>query len=1096
MNHPNRLLVLSLLLAFLAVGLMAERIEGGTKDNTGGVIPGVTVILTSTDTGATRQALSDDNGYYIFTNLRIGNYEIRAELDGFQPVRITGIKLSAGEVLNFPLVMTASDVTTAVELRAKVGQVEMSTSQLDTVIDEKRILDLPLNGRDPLDLIYLTPGVVRGQTGYPSASGGRERGNNYQIDGIDNNYTQTIGYTVDINVDATSEFLVVTSNPSAEYGRADGAIIDVVTKSGTNEFHGAVFYFLRSENFDAKTWAQNRNDLEKGDFKRHQYGASIGGPIVKDKVFFFFNTEILDYRASATSAGITPYADWVDTVTNAEIAQIFQAYYPAPNGDVNIDGVSGYYYWAQSDPFDTEQYTAKVDYNFNEAHSFSFRWIYNHGVDPALNSLPTFQDDRPWNGKQQQWGADWTWIVSPAIVNSFKLGYSRGNNSWVRENREMDLNFGGNLMDPTRYFTDFGGPSGYGSEYTILNTYQLKDTVTWTLGAHALKFGVDLRWNQSNGGSGFNMVPAVFFDGYYYGGDTLANIAAGTADYVNHGVYSDGNEFSTATSDWRGWRQKEWDFFIQDDWKVLQNLTLNLGLRWEYKPALFEVNNMAANVMDPCIQGYHIVNQNDFFDPANWVDGEWWNLVPSQWVGTGADIFIAGPDTGNDLYEASTSNWAPRLGFSWDPFGDGKTAIRGGYGISFDRMLFDLITWNTSQLPFSVANFLPAAPGGAFDGVYPGGIAWYGNGYDLPDVELSLAPETFYNMTLYNPDFKTPYIQTWNLSAQREIWPGNILNLAYAGSAGVHLLVRNNPNQMFYPSEETIQGLADNGFATTSVPWWIRNYSVQNSQFLRVNNVDTCGHSNYHAFQSSFNHRFQDGLQFTVNYTWSTAFDNSSETVWDLGNSSPFASDYYNLGYDRGYAGFDVRHVFSGNIIYELPFGPGKWLGGDAEGWLAQLIGGWQVNGIMTANSGYPLDYKVARDTLGTGYTNNRGPCRPNVTTYEFSTDPENNIVGPTAANFSFAASVLNLRNPQGNYYRGKFRGPGYWNADFSLFKDVKLPWFTAEGSKLQLRAEAFNLFNHTNYTNPNTTLTSVNLGRTFSTYSNRQIQFGLKFIF
>jgi len=1096
MNHLSRLLVLSLLLAFLAVSAMAEGIEGVVKDNTGGVIPGVTVVLTNTDTGATRQALSDDNGFYIFTNLRIGNYEVKAELEGFQPVRITGIKLSVGENLNFPVVMTVSEVTTEVEVRAEVEQVETTTSQLDTVIDEKRITDLPLNGRNPLSLIYLTPGVVQGQTGYASANGGRERGNNYQIDGIDNNYTQTIGNTVDINVDATSEFRVVTSNPSAEYGRAGGAIIDVVTKSGTNEFHGAAFYFLRSENFDAKTWAQNRNDLEKGDFKRHQYGASIGGPIVKDKVFFFFNTEILDYRASATSSGAVPYASWVaDNVTNPAIAQIFSLY-PAPNGDEVIPGVSAYYYWGQPDMLDTEQYTAKVDYNFNEAHSFSFRWIYNHGVDPALNSLPTFQDDRPWNGKQQQWGADWTWIVSPTIVNSFKLGYSRGNNSWVREWADADLVFGGYAVDPQTYFTSYTGLWGYGSEYSTLNMYQVKDTVTWTLGAHALKFGMDLRWNQNNGGTGFNMIPAVFFDGWRHGGDTLSNIASGTADYVNHGVYSDGNEFSTAISDFRGWRQKEWDFFVQDDWKILSNLTLNLGLRWEYKPAPFDVNSMASNVLDPVANGYHIVNQNDWFAAENWENGEWWNLVPSQWVGTGSEIFIAGPDTGMDLYDAPMTNWAPRLGFSWDPFGDGKTAIRGGYGISFDRIFGNLLTWNTSQLPFGVANWLDARPGGGFDGTYPNNIGWYGNGYAVPEVELNLPPETWYEMVLYNYNWSTPYIQTWNLSAQREIWPGNILNLTYAGSAGVNMLARNNPNQMFHPSEATIQGLADNLGVTASVPWYVVDYSVQNSQWYRIHHIDTYCHSNYHAFQGSFSHRFQDGLQFQVNYTWSTAFDNNSESVYSLGNTSPFASDYYNLDYDRGYAAFDVRHVFSGNFIYELPFGPGKWLGGDAEGWLAQLIGGWQINGIMTANSGYPLDYKVARDTLGTGYTNNRGPCRPNVTTYEFSTDPENNIVGPTAANFSFASSVINLRNPQGDYYRGKFRGPGYWNVDFSLFKDVKLPWFTAEGSKLQLRAEAFNLFNHTNYDNPNTTLTSVNLGKSFAAGANRQIQFGLKFIF
>ncbi len=1101
MFRTTRLLVLAFLAVCLTVGVFADQaIEGVVKDNTGGIIPGVTVVLTSTDTGQTRETLSDDSGYYVFNNLRVGNYEVKADLEGFQPVRVTGIKLSVGERLNFPLILNVSEVTTEVEVRAEVEQVETTTSQLDTIIDEKRILDLPLNGRNPLNLIYLTPGVIQGQSGYASANGGRERGNNYQIDGIDNNYTQTVGSTVDVNVDATSEFRVVTSNPSAEYGRAGGAVIDLVTKSGTNEFHGAAFYFLRAENLDAALWEENRDGLEKGDYKRHQYGASIGGPIIKDKLFFFFNTELLRIRQMTVVTGFTPYQAFRDSVTNPDIAQIFNTYYPLPNSDQETD-ISGRYVWSHAEPQNFEQYVAKVDYNFNEAHAFSFRYVRNTGTDPYTTApgggyLPTFQNTREYSGTAQTFGAEWTYIVNPTMVNSLKLGYTRAANTWTRQWTDIDLNFGGYLQDPTRYFTDFGGPWGYGDENSPLNTYQVKDIVTWTLGTHNIKFGADLRWNQNNGGSGFGMTPTAFFDGAFNGGDTVDNMRAGIVDNVDHAVYSDGTVFSRDISDWRGWRQKEFDFFVQDDWKVFPNFTVNLGLRYEYKPAAYEVNNLASTILNPYSQGYRLVNQDNFFDPANWAGGEWWNLVVSQWVGDGTDIILCGPDTGNDLYEADAHNFAPRIGFSWDPFGDGKTAIRGGYGISFDRMFGNLLTWNAAQLPFGVENFLSAQPGAGYDGVYPDNVGFYGSGIPMPEVTLHLAPESFYEMVLYNNDLKTPYIQTWNLSAQREIWPGNILNLTYAGSAGVHLYVRNNPNQMPHPSEATIQGMVDNGLGSTSIPWYVRYYSGMNSQFVRVHNIDSYGHSNYHSLQTSYSHRFQDGLQFQANYTWSAAFDNNSESVWSLGNSSPFASDWYNLDYDRGYAAFDVRHIFSGNFIYELPFGPGKWLGGTAEGWLAELIGGWQINGIIQANSGFPLDYKVPRDTLGTGYTNNRAPSRPNVVTYETSTDIANNITGPTAANFSWAASVINLYNPVGDYYRGKFRGPGFWNVDFSMFKDFKLPWFTAEGSKLQFRAEAFNLFNHTNFNNPNTNLTSSNLGKSFTTVASRQIQFGMKFIF
>jgi hypothetical protein len=300
---------------------------------------------------------------------------------------------------------------------------------------------------------------------------------------------------------------------------------------------------------------------------------------------------------------------------------------------------------------------------------------------------------------------------------------------------------------------------------------------------------------------------------------------------------------------------------------------------------------------------------------------------------------------------------------------------------------------------------------------------------------------------------------------------------------------------MAHPTQELIDNIYSvYGDGYSSVPTPVRYGLGLNSQWSRIHFIDTSAHSRYDSLQLSFSHRFQNGLQFQTNYTWAKSFDDSSEAVYTEGGSSPFYSDWYNKRYDRGYSSFDVRHNFNASFIYELPFGPGKMIGGDTEGVVGALLGGWQINGIVFANSGYPMDYKVPRDTLGTGYTNDRGPARPFIVDTNVVTD--GNLVGPTQANFHWASEYINLLSPQGDYYRGFFRGPGYWDVDFSLFKEVKTPWFTSEGAKIQFRVEAFNLFNHTNFTMPSRSFTSSNMGKTFSANANRQIQLGLKFIF
>ena len=1098
--------------AAAAAGLLAvfaaaanQSITSVVRDSAGGVIPGVTLILTHIDTGMFRQSSTDENGNYTFQDIRPGLYELKASLEGFQPVKVTGIRVEIGDNESIPLILSVSQLTAEVEVHAGALQVETSTSQLDAVVDNRQITDLPLNGRDPLDLVYLTPGIVTDVAG-PSANGSRGRGTNYMLDGLDNNNTVSYGYRAVTYADSVAEFRVITSNPSAEYGRAGGAIVEVITRSGTNRFHGNAYEFHRGDALDAKTWRENYYGQDKGEYRRDQFGGSFGGPIVKDKLFFFVNTEFIRMSHEVMSTAYVPLQSYRDTVTNPEIARIFQTYYPLPNNDSEawVPEVAGDYSWPSPTSDYENQLTAKIDFNPSQDHVFSVRYYYDGSGNNDSEVLPGTDLGRcPSSGRTQSVAMDWTWIPSPTIVNNLKVGQNRMVYGYRRlETNAVDLLFQGWATDMNIYFTDFGGPYGSGNSWNNAGTFEVKDTLTWNKGTHTIKFGLDIRAMQDNGETGIDVYPFIGFDQYYgfAGPDTAANIATGTADYCYQGIYSNGREFIPDQTDHRGWREKEYDFFIQDDWKIRPNFTLNAGLRYEWKPSPSEANDYLSNIPpDGLANGYHLPNMNNFFDPANFIDGDWTSYIESlyyggtgngNWQGTGTDIYI--DSDGQDVYQAPKTNWAPRLGFSWDPFGDGKTAVRGGYGISYDRMFDQLLTWNTSQIPFAIFGFYPAVEPG-YSGIWPD-VAYFGHGSPVPSFSLHPPPNSNYESVYYNYDWKQPYIQTWSVSIQRELWPGDILHVAYAGSAGVHMLVRANPNQMFHPTAEFIADLEAIGYSTSSVPWFVRYAMAQNTQFSRIHLIDTSAHSTYHSLQLSYSHRYRAGLQFTANYTWAKALDDNSEVVYGSGGYSAFYADWYNKRYDRGYAAFDVRHVCNATVIYQLPIGPNhRWLG-TSKGVLAALAGGWQVNTIFQANSGAPLDYKVPRDTLGTGYTNSRGPARPDVACYTVTT--YQNQVGPTAANFVNYRTSINLAHPQGNYYRGYFRAPGFWNIDFSLFKEFRLPWFSAEGAKLQFRAEAFNLLNHTNWGTPSTTLGSAQLGKTYYARFNREIQLGIKFIF
>jgi len=442
---------------------------------------------------------------------------------------------------------------------------------------------------------------------------------------------------------------------------------------------------------------------------------------------------------------------------------------------------------------------------------------------------------------------------------------------------------------------------------------------------------------------------------------------------------------------------------------------------------------------------------------------------------------------GQTRYDAPKANFAPRAGLSWDPFGDGKTAVRAGYGISYDRLNDQYFLNYYWQWPCSLAgDYSPTA--GGHSGIWPD-VAYFGNGLPVPEVELHLPPKSFKGINIIDTNWKQPYVQTWNVSVQRELWPGHLLSVAYVGSAGVHLLTQLDINQMKPPSPELIQSLGDIGFGTDEVPWFVDYSQRQNSQFYGLWLYEPSAHSTYHGLQVAFSRRFQRGVQCQANWTWSKALDDVSDYASGFAGSRAGYSDPHDKRYDRGYSAYDLRHVVNASFIWQLPLGPGHKWGGSAEGVWGALAGGWQLNGIFQARTGPPLTVYAPRNTLG-GW----GTPRPNVVSYEGET--AGNLVGPTAANFTNWQADINLMTPKGNEYRGQFRGAGYWNLDLSILKDMKLPWFTTEGSTLQFRLEAFNLFNHTNYGLPNRSLSYSTMGYTFNAFPNRQIQLGIKFIF
>ncbi|MFQ5740935.1 MAG: carboxypeptidase regulatory-like domain-containing protein [Acidobacteriota bacterium] len=1069
--HPwfKPVLVVSLLLVVSAPPLWAQvttgTISGTVTDESGSLVPETTITLTHLATGTTRTVVTDSLGRYQVPGLALGSYEVKAEHSGFQAAIRTGIELAIGRHAVVDLTLRVGAVTEQIVVTADSSQVDTTGSTLAGLVDDKKIRDLPLNARTYVQLTTLEPGVqeFRG-VGEPtstfpgsgrglriSLNGARPELNNYLLDGVDSGdaYNNAPGGAAGLllGVETLREFQVLTNTYSAEFGRVGGGIINAVTRSGGNELHGTAFWFHRNDDLDA------RNFFDEGgapEFKRNQFGFVLSGPIKKDQTFFLVSYEALRERLGKTIVSVVP--DAASRATGVPVVQPYLNLYPQATRDPNpTDGV-GEFVFTATQPTREDFVTARIDHRFSDQDSLFVRYTFDDADVLRPLAFPQFAvaDD----SRNQYLTIEEQKIISPNLLNTFRFGFNRSRLA-VQDTERTPIDPALSFI-PGRAFGVLlvGGlsPMGittFGPNTTpIQNLFDFTDNVAYTRGAHSVKFGGNVKRIQINETNSL-------LDNGLWNFFSLQNFLQG-APFAFLGL-------QTTASITRGFRQTLVGFFVQDDYKLHPQLTLNLGLRYEFTTVPTEHRGRIANIRDP------------FNDAAPFVGGD----------------IVDNPSLGNI---------APRIGFAWDPLGDGKTAVRGGFGMYHHQVGYNLF-FRSFQFtpPFSGFGALPAF---------------------LPFVNFPRIPTQFFPANIVFPtqfDLDTPTVLQYNLNIQREVVADMVFTIGYVGSRGYHLGRATEINTF---QSQTING--QTAFPVPPPPTFGPPPPRVNPNWVGLNVIDTNGNSHYNSLQLGLNKRFSQGFQFQVSYTWSHSIDDSPPLLRDIENSGSIVMDALNRKRDRSDSDFDVRQNLTFNYTFDLP------VGRNAVGAQRKLLHGWQLSGITTIKDGSPFTVENSFDRASTGKIGPFLTDRPNVAP-GFSGNP---ILGGPNQYFDPAAFQLQpiidqngnvVTNPTdcflnpavncfglfGNAGRNSLVGPGLVNFDFSIVKNTEV----SEKVNIQFRTEFFNLFNRANFSVPTGPgrvafvgaipapgapgIPNPVAGRIFKTVTpSRQIQFGLKIIF
>ncbi|HEY3938332.1 MAG TPA: TonB-dependent receptor [Bryobacteraceae bacterium] len=1100
-------------------------LSGTVTDASGGVVPEAQITAKNLATAATRAGSTDGAGAYSISNIPVGRYEITIEKRGFTTLRFQNVELTVAQNLTLNGSLALGTVSQAVEVAgSSLPAVDMADAQISNVVDQRRIEELPLITRDPYQLVLLSPGTQQTMSalGGFSVNGQRERNNNFLLDGVDNNDAAVPGIPAGvstINPDSTQEFRVITNNFLPEFGRNAGAIIDIVTKSGSNAFHGGVYEFNRVNALAARDYFNPKPDPQNP-FTRNQFGGSFGGPIVKDKTFFFVNSEWDRYRTTLTNSAVVPTAAFKSGIFTDDGQQISLAdpsspnnalglrldpvmqkalaLYPSPNGPA-VDDIRGIYYFPTATPQNFNDTTFRLDHHFSDKYSVFARYIYNGGTTansldeilPGIGGVAT--------GSQSHNGAfNFIAAFRPDLVNEFRFGLNKtdvlftcnGQQALDRLGTPDSFGFGTdyafNLSNGVPTISNLGcnalGDSN--GQFRRAGTWHYADNLSWTPGKHNIKVGAEFRYVFENGYDAFGSRPSVDFTangnfgipivncgGACASDETLQTLAAallGVPGIQSQSQFYSADGDRTAT-DYRRFVQHEYGFFFQDSWKARPNLTLDIGLRYAYDGVPFERDGNISNLL-------------------------------SQTAGSPAPVTFqdVGPGTGQQLYQSYPYEFEPRLGLAWDPFHDGKTAVRMGYGIFHDRTFGNLFTNLTGNPPFQAGfqnypNLDFANQAGPI--VTVAGLA---PPVTQPAPSASVQNGTYLSgISVLDPLLTNPYTQSWNVGIQRQLGNGMSLEVNYVGS-GSHRLFRTvdgNP-----PLPWLVAAAQANG----SLPRSISGGSLRilpelglpqvtgNTAFAEPIVTKSIGNSTYNALQAVFHKRFSRGFQFQGAYTWSHAIDDAADPLVAPGGNRNIARNSFNLKEERGSSDYDLRHRLIVNFVYELPFGPGHKLLGN--GIVGRVVGGWQLAGLSTFQSGHPYDIYSSRDSEYTGLSN-----RPDlVGDPSIPAGAPRNQVGPEISAFA----VQPFGRP-GDLGRNVFTGPRYYDTDVNLSKNFAL----TERFNLQLRAECYNIFNRVQFENPDvngdTTASPGTFGQALSTLtqpdgttSARQIQLALKLRF
>jgi hypothetical protein len=1134
-------------------------ISGTVEDNTGAVIQGAEITVHSLDTGATRTATSTGVGSYTITDLPAGAYEVTVKSSGFKTFHVTSIPLTVAQVLTVNAKLETGAVTEEVQVQAnQIQDVDLETSQVSNLVDQKQMVALPLITRDPYSLVLLSPGASQTDSthGGFTVNGARDRNNNFLLDGADNNDTSVPGGSgglLSINPDSAEEFRVITDNFNAEFGRNNGAIIDVITKSGTNAFHGGIYEFGRWNGFGgARDYFNRASDGPMNPYVRNQFGGRIGGPIVKNKTFFFFNDELDRFRTTLTNVATVPTAPFktgkftyidnnggshpVDlTPTGAQnpaglpldptMQKVF-ALYPKPTVD-NGDGFTGTLFFPSTSATNSYNTVAKIDHHFNDRHTLSLRYGYDHFFDPN----PSHSDILPGIGafaeKAINEGATGklTSTLSNTLVNDFQFGWNHVYATFYLPKSVSSVldspggvdQFGNGrdyIMNP---FTNFGSTVlAADGQFRKTGTVSYSEALSWVHGSNTFKFGFDFRDIGESGADNFDTRRQVTTDAVFlFGTDlgltnfsgppgtlepiqdaALALWGFSVADHAAEFFNKSGTRLATNN---KLFRQHEFDWFGQDTWKVRRNLTLTLGLRYQLNGVPYEENGNFSNLLQ---------------DPGSFAHGQ-----PVVFT-------VVGPGTGKQMFKNDYSDIEPRVGFSWDPWSDGKTSIRGAFGIFHDRIFGNWFGNARGLPPFeqdyssnpldTINNAFSGPANPAFPAVPP----QQKPSTMLPDGSLLQLT------TILDTHFRNPTANNWNFGFQHEFRGNNVLEASYVGSMGVHVwshrdgnppnpaLVQqlvafcSNPNNSFtnpntianfggpnscVPSDVRSGNLYD-GFEFGTLPF----DAVNNNALFQPAFQQTEFNSIYHGLQSKFTHRFSRGLQVQGSYTWSHAIDDGVDPLGAAVGAHSFPRNSLNIAENRGNSDNDVRHVGVINYIWEVPIGRGKtYMSG---GVLGKVLEGFEISGITTIQSGNPFTVRSALDSQRTGIS-----AWGLQTGDPFAPTPagcKRNPVGGKAYISNLCSFVEPPFGSAGSE-RNSVYGPGFWNFNAVIAKKTRL----TERVELETRFEGYNIFNHQHFLNPNidstTLLESSQFGQITSTFtepdgttSARQIQVAMKLNF